>query len=328
MLTKKQLYQQAMQELEYRRRNRLQTMKLHQQEVISKSPKIQMLLQQLRQTSISLSKEILSNTPTTSNAIAKLEKQNQSIQQQIEQELQHLHLPLDYLFPNPVCPLCEDQGYVEGKICQCLNTLLRHIAMNDFQQSSHLQLTDFSDFKLSYYSKEKEESFPISPYEQMKQVFSFCQQYAEDYTPASKGILMLGKTGLGKTHLSLSIAKRVLQRGYSVLYSPASDLVSKLSDQYFGRAGEKEQTAELLTSVDLLIIDDLGAEFESAFSTAALYELINSRLLTERSTIISSNLTAQQIENRYSDRIVSRIFSQMTPLQFLGTDNRTKITAK
>lgn len=325
MLTKKQIYHMAMQELDRRRRSRVQNTKLHQKEAISASPKIQELLIKLRQTSVSISKEILSETKNSNFCIEALQKQNQLTQSQITEELKSLNLPADYLFPPPECPYCEDYGYVEGQKCECLENLIQQISMREFQKSANLKLSRFCDFDLSLYSDEITNDLPISPRKQMEKVFSFCSKYAENFSASAKGILMLGKTGLGKTHLSLAIARKVLEQGYSVIYGSASELVSKMSDNYFKKTSSNEQPIDLLFSADLLIIDDLGAEFESAFSAAALYELINNRLLSGRSIIINSNLTPQEIENRYSDRIVSRIFSQMTPLQFLGTDNRTKI---
>lgn len=325
MLTKKQIYHMAMKELDRRRRSRVQNTKLHQKEVISASPRIQELLIKLRQTSVSISKEILSETKNPTFSIEDLQKQNQLTQLQITEELKSLNLPADYLFPPPECSYCEDYGYVEGKKCECLEKLIQEISMREFQKSANLKLSRFCDFDLSLYSDEITDNLPISPRKQMEKVFSFCYKYAENFSPSAKGILMLGKTGLGKTHLSLAIARNVLEQGYSVIYGSASELVSKMSDNYFKKTSSNEQPIDLLFSADLLIIDDLGAEFESAFSAAALYELINNRLLSGRSIIINSNLTPKEIENRYSDRIVSRIFSQMTPLQFLGTDNRTKI---
>lgn len=325
MLTKKQIYQQAIQELEHRRRSRAQLTQAHYREVTQKSPEIKSLLRQLRQTGISVSKEILSGNEVGKNNIGELQNKNLQIQRRLAEQLQSLRLPENYLSPPPECDLCEDFGYIEGEPCDCLKELIKQISMREFQKDSHLSLTSFDDFNLSYYSDKKEVDLPVSARKQMEHIFDFCTQYAENYTPSAKGILMFGKTGLGKTHLSLAIARKVLERGYSVIYNTASNIVRKMSDQYFGRASAEESAAEFLTSVDLLIIDDLGAEFESSFGSAALYNLINNRLLTNRSTIISSNLTPSEIEKRYSDRIVSRIFSQMTPLQFLGTDNRTRL---
>lgn len=325
MLTKKQIYNLAMQELDQRRRSRVQNTKLHQKKAISASPKIQDLLIKLRQTSISISKELLSETQNPSLSIEDLQKQNQLTQSQIIEELKFLNLPANYLFPPPKCPYCEDYGYVEGEKCECLEKLIQQISMREFQKSANLKLSRFCDFDLSLYSDETTDSLPISPRKQMEKIFSFCYKYAENFSPSSQGILMIGKTGLGKTHLSLAIARNVLEQGYSVIYGSATEFVNKMSDHYFKKISYDEQQIDILFSADLLIIDDLGAEFETGFSSSALYELVNNRLLSGRSMIINSNLTPQEIENRYSARIVSRIFSQMTPLQFLGTDNRTKI---
>ena len=134
---------------------------------------------------------------------------------------------------------------------------------------------------------------------------------------------MMGNTGLGKTHLSLAIAAVVTQNGYGVVYGSVNNLVSKLEKEHFGR-DEDNGTLESLLTCDLLILDDLGTEFRTAFSTAELYNIANTRQMAKRPTIISTNLTMKELEAAYSSRFTSRIIADYVRCLFQGEDIRQK----
>ena len=135
---------------------------------------------------------------------------------------------------------------------------------------------------------------------------------------------MKGRTGLGKTHLSLAIAGEVLKRGYGVIYVSAPALLQKLEKEYFSRTGGDTSSFDMLTDCDLLIIDDLGAEFRTQFSVSQIYNILNSRLLQHKPVIISTNLSMQELEKNYSERFVSRINGAAQKLDFVGKDLRVR----
>lgn len=328
MLTKKELYAQASAELAQRRRQQQKQRQERLQIACSLEPSIAELYRQLSATSLKLSKAILNQSKDASALIEKIKNENLQTQTKIESLLEKNHLPADYLNPPPHCSICSDQGYVGHEWCACFRDLIAKIAANDFQRASHLKLSSFSSFRLDYYSKQIDEKFNVSPYQQMEQVLHFCEQYAKEFTPLSKGIFMMGKTGLGKTHLSLAIANEVLKKGFAVVYITASDLTRRLSAQYFHHDNQETDYNLLISSTDLLIIDDLGAEFESSFSISAVYDIINTRICSNRPTVVNTNLTPAQLQNRYEQRVVSRLFTQLSPMTFIGEDVRAMLSQK
>lgn len=326
MLSKKQIYHQAMNQMKKRRLQREQLEQEHWSHAISICPELKKLQFNLQTTSAQLSKAIFQGGDHLSELLSRLEQSNLATQKQIKTLLKKHHLPDDYLAPPAHCAKCDDYGIVDGKRCSCFETLLNQIAAQDLQSSSHLQLTCFEDFNLNYFSKKIDEQIGISPYDQMSKVYQTCLKYAQTFQPHSKGMIMIGKTGLGKTHLSLAIANQVIHSGYSVIYATASEIAQKMSDEYFGRVKSSDNHfPALLYETDLLILDDLGAEFETQFSAATLYDILSGRISANKPTIVSTNLSASEIQTRYSDRIVSRLFSAMTPLQFIGEDIRFKL---
>lgn len=177
---------------------------------------------------------------------------------------------------------------------------------------------DFSTFSLDYHSKS------ASDREVMKYNYEFLKKYAEDFDDnTSSGVLMVGGTGLGKTHLSSAVAKTVIERGYDVFYSSAVDLFSEFEYQRFKSGNNDEsERIERYFDCDLLIIDDLGTEFSNQFSVSTLYNLINSRINRKKPTIINTNLSKKDILQKYTDRITSRIFGECKILSFVGDDVR------
>ena len=160
----------------------------------------------------------------------------------------------------------------------------------------------------------------------MEQIFLRCRSYAEHFeTLSSPSLLMHGGTGLGKTHLSLAIASVLLQRGFSVVYDSAGELLHRLEREHFGKSGSEssEDSMDTVLSCDLLILDDFGMEFDTSFSRAQIYTIINSRMNARRPIILNTNLTTAQLQERYGDRILSRLLT-WDFMHFCGKDIRLK----
>lgn len=247
---------------------------------------------------------------------------NLTAQQNIKLLLQKHSLPEDYLEIKYFCSECEDTGFTENKLCQCHIKVLKDLAYEEAGKNSPLKFCLFSDFDLKYYSEKIIEGEGISPKKKMEQILSFCKEYAKDFDTNSYSVLMIGQTGLGKTHLSLAIAGEVIKKGYSVLYNSAQNIFNNLHKERFGKPDQNGAYEAMLLECDLLVIDDLGAEFSTQFTNAALYNIINTRINSGLPTIISTNLTLVEIENMYSQRISSRLLGEYSVLKFIGSDIR------
>ena len=152
--------------------------------------------------------------------------------------------------------------------------------------------------------------------------YRYCKNYADNFSLKSPSLILYGATGLGKTHLSLAIAGEVIGKGFGVIYGSAQNLLNRLENEKFGRSGQDGDTLSLLLECDLLILDDLGAEFSTAFTLSAIYNIINSRMLASLPTIISTNLEPGELDKKYDQRIASRILGSFTPVYFCGRDIR------
>lgn len=225
--------------------------------------------------------------------------------------------PEDWLDVKYTCQKCEDKGSVGGYVCDCFKLLLRSTEYEKLCSKLPVDKCRFDNFKLDYYP----DGAGISPRQRMESVLSYCKAYADDFSLKSPSLLLYGKTGLGKTHLSLAIAGKAVEAGYGVIYMTAQNLFNRLEREKFGR-GDGENTEQSILDCDLLIIDDLGAEFSTQLTISALYNIVNCRGLEEKPTVISTNLDPEAIKDAYSDRIASRILSTYTILQFDGADIR------
>ena len=185
----------------------------------------------------------------------------------------------------------------------------------------------FEKFDLSYYGSPSETG-GFSAYHQMKAVFDLCKNYAENFKPSTVSLLFRGSPGVGKTYLSACIARVVAGKGYSVCYDTAASALEAFELRKFARDPETAETAGVkvrrMLDCDLMILDDLGTEMTTYISISALYTLINTRLLTGKPTIISTNLLDDELEKRYSPQICSRIQGEYSTLQFAGADARRR----
>lgn len=258
--------------------------------------------------------------------IEKLKKRSLELQREYALLLGEKGYTVEDTEPKYMCKKCDDTGYIEINnrtiMCECYKQLLVECACAELNRHSPLSLCTFDDFSLEYYSQDIEEGYPRSSYEQMHKILSYCKNYAETFEKHSKSLFMKGNTGLGKTHLSLSIANEVIKKGFGVIYVSAPSIVSKLENERFSYNKETATTEETLINCDLLIIDDLGTEFATQYTTSAIYNIFNSRLLADKPIIINTNLSLQELEKLYSQRFVSRIIGQAVRLDFFGKDIR------
>ena len=281
-------------------------------EVEEKIPELKELNDKLSSTVCELTKVIISKSDDAKSQIEKIKRTNIETQNMRNALLTSNGYPADYLMPQYSCKKCSDTGFVDGKRCDCLEKLVEKLKIDKLNENSSISMYSFVDFKTSYYDGKAAET--------MTKILGFCQRYAANFSKQSESLFMCGETGLGKTHLSLSIAKEVIARGYNVAYDSIINYLNEIEREHFGKSDN--DTLSAITSVDLLILDDLGAEFNSPFYNSTVYNIINTRINKRLPTIISSNLTSDAVAERYDDRIASRIFGEYTYLRFVGDDVR------
>lgn len=306
------VFSAAERELAKRRRSAEKLAEKHIAEVGEKIPEIIEIDEMLISTILSLARLVLNRDGDFEQKLGRIRDENLAGQAQIKKLLAENGYQADYLDVKYHCPMCKDEGYIGNSRCDCFNTLLAKYAVTALNSSTQMKLSSFESFSLGYYKD--------AALVQMTRNFEYCKKYAQAFSLSSSSIFMLGLTGLGKTHLSLAIAKEVLAKGFHVAYDSIVNYLRVIEKEHFGRT--EADTLKLLLSVDLLILDDLGAEFDSNFYVSTVYNIINSRLNKGLPTIISSNLTTEQLQKRYDDRIVSRLFTMYDYIKFIGNDVR------
>ena len=226
--------------------------------------------------------------------------------------------------PSFTCPECRDTGIVNGKTCTCVEEVARTLRREEINQASPLGLCKFSTFDVNRYPAAVEPELGRPTRDYMAQLLEFCRKYAEKFSSQSRNLLFMGTAGLGKTHLALAIADAVLDGGHDVLYTSSAALMTRLGREQFDRDADEEWLTAC-KEADLLILDDLGTEFLSAVTISALYELINTRMLTHRPTIYTTNITDQQVFiTRYTEKVASRMLGNCKMFKFFGIDQRLK----
>ena len=254
-----------------------------------------------------------------------LRERSISLRNRLSEILKSVNLPEDYLELKHNCEKCEDEGFIDGVMCGCMKDMMKKESYGKLNSMSPLELSSFETFSVDYYPTESSETGRQSPRERMKLIFDFCKKYSDNFSKKSPNLIMMGNTGLGKTHLSLAIASEAISKGYGVIYVSAPNMVSKLEKEKFQSYGrDAEESEKHFMDCDLLIIDDLGTEYSNAFSNSAIYNIINSRIMMTKPTIVSTNLTMKELEKNYSPRMVSRIIGNNIRLEFLGFDIRQK----
>ncbi len=251
--------------------------------------------------------------------IDRLRKENLSLQKERQYYVDQLEE--GYLDGGPVCNFCGGSGYIGSQMCECLSELCRQEQKKELTSLLSSANARFDQFRLDVYPDNYIEEYGCSARQMMRLILVRCQRYATQFTPDSGNMLFSGKPGLGKTFLSACIARTVADRGYSVVYETSIKIFADFEAAKFGDPGDTSRTDKYL-KCDLLIIDERGSEMSTQLSMASLYTVVNTRMMENLSTIISTNLTRDALGTKYSPAIASRVLGMYPLMQFLGNDLR------
>ncbi len=259
----------------------------------------------------------------------KVELAIRSLRTQRETLLKEQGLPNDYLDDIYTCHLCRDTGFDdEGRRCSCLKQLILKYTSVNANLTEYMQEQTFDKVDYLLFANQPAEN-GRQPLVYMKSAYEKGLHFAETFDVTHSNLLLMGNAGTGKTYLSSCIANYALKRGKTVCYQTAFqlfDLLEKLKFDKFSYddIGNAQETARHVYQTDLLIIDDLGTEFVTSYSAAALFDLINSRQLQKKSTILSTNLNLEALEKIYSKRLTSRLLGNFEIIPFIGQDLRMR----
>lgn len=301
-----------------------------ERELYGRAPELRELDRAIRGTMTELTELAVSGRAVAADGpeIAEIRERNLELQAQRARLLEQLGYAADALDDKPACPRCGDSGWEGGEMCDCLKQLCAAEQMKAL--TALLNLTEeqsFANLRFDVYSGTVRQEEGCSPRERMKKIAAVCEGFARQFPRYPlKNLLFSGGTGLGKTFLSGCIARMVSERGYSVVYDTAINLFAAFETRKFTRDAAEERQARGDTrrylSCDLLILDDLGSELTTPMVQSTLYEVVNSRLQADKRTIISTNLSMDQIRDRYTPQVASRIEGLYRELTFFGEDIR------
>jgi len=310
---------------EEKRRQNEEQLSRRIQEVYAKAPRVRELDMQLRATmaelvGIAVKADFVS-------LVEDIRTRNLKLQDERRNEIKRAGFHEKYIDDDYICEKCHDTGFANAKMCECLEAIYKKEQNASLSNLFKLGTETFENFDLTFYDDKPTSDTSISPRRNMEIVYEICIEYARKFGNQSMNLFFNGAPGLGKTFLSACIARVVADNGFSVVYDMASSIFAKFEDAKFVRTddleGLRNETRRYL-ECDLLIIDDLGTEMTTAFTISTLYEIVNTRLVTGKKSIINSNLTLGELNRRYSEQIMSRLEGEYQVLTFYGDDIRKK----
>ncbi|MDD2978453.1 MAG: ATP-binding protein [Hespellia sp.] len=294
----------------------------HFAQVYAKSPQFKSLDESISRLAVQHGKKLLNGD---SNAVSALKEELADLRERKEMLLTAAGFPADYLESVYTCPDCKDTGYIGNQKCHCFKKAIIELLYTQSNLKEVLKKENFDTFSFDYYSqnhidpKSKRSSLDI-----IKSAYSTCQEFVKSFGAEFHNLFLYGDTGVGKTFLSNCIAKELIDRTYSVIYFSAPELFNTFAKSTFEKNVDAAAMNEYIYDCDLLIIDDLGTELTNSFVTSQFFACINERLLSKRSTIISTNLSLESLVDLYTERTFSRITSNYTMLRITGDDIRIK----
>jgi DNA replication protein DnaC len=296
------------------------------QVLYDKLPRLKAIEDEMVKLSIDITRAILNKSNDIDVLLQNLQKKQLDLKIEKAEILSYNKYPVDYLELKYNCKNCKDTGYIRGEKCSCLVQKEIESLYEQSNISETMKYQNFDQFRLDFYSDETDEN-GNSPRDNMKDIYMKCIRYTQNFDSHNINLLFIGKPGLGKTFLCNSIAKELIDKGRSVIYQVSSELIDLIRKYKFDFDNEENNAPALnkIYNCDLLIIDDLGTELPTQFSSLVIYNILNKRLINNKKMIISTNLDTDEIMNCYSERIYSRVFGSFSMYKFYGEDIRLKL---
>ena len=316
------IMRRALQQFEEDRRTREERFQARRESIFRRQPRLREIEDELRSTMSRIITSALRHGTDPGPAVEVLREENLRIQEEKRQLLTQMGLPQDCLDEKPACALCGDTGYRNGQVCRCLRQYYAREQQKELSRMLDLGSQSFDTFSLDWYSQEYDADYGRSARENMETVYDVCADYAHQFGKRPGNLLLFGAPGLGKTFLSAAIAREVSSNGWSVVYDTAGRIFQRFESQKFTREEDAGDDVDRVLNCDLLILDDLGTEMTTAFVQSALYQIVNTRLMEKKSTILNTNLMPGEIARRYSPQLASRIEGEYQLLPFFGEDIR------
>ena len=301
-------------------------LKEREQEVYDKVPAIKELNDEIITNSMEAARLSIMGDDS---AIQRMKESNEELSACKKELLVSNGYPADYLSPIYSCKDCKDTGYINNEKCHCFKQAIVNMLFSQDTVKEIIKDENFSNFRLDYYSNDMvNELTGLTPYENMRRVLNKCKQYMDHFESEYQNLLIYGNAGVGKTFLANSIANALIQKAVTVIYLTSYQLFDILGKNKFQKSNdqysnpERKLNEDFIYECDLLIIDDLGTELNNSFVSSQLYNCINERHLKKKSTIISTNLSLEELSATYSERIYSRLVGNYTLLNIYGDDIR------
>ena len=317
-----EIYRKAERLLEKRRDKAVTDAEIRAAEIRATIPEIDEIQRKLSAVGLEIS-QLFFYKDNTEAKVAELREKSRALVQQRSELLKKHGYGENAMQPEYVCEVCQDRGFINGRMCACQRQLLKDLQRKELAEIAPLNDCTFDNFSTDYYSTKPLEN-AIVPRRKAEIALEQAHRYAQNFSPQSKNLFFIGGTGLGKTHLSLAIANVVINRGYSVCYGTSQNICDDLQSEQFGRGDKAYYSKRQVLESDLLIVDDLGTEVENQYTIATLYNIINTRILSKKPMIISTNYDFRVLEKKYDKRITSRINGEFLPFYLFGSDIRNK----
>lgn len=293
---------------------------LHYENACQKVPELASIDASISSASLDQAKKLLAGDDT---ALASLKEEIRSLSDRRRRLLSDAGFPEDYLEQHFECPDCQDTGYVGTKKCHCFLKAIIDLFYTQSNLKGLLEQENFEHFNFDYYSSNYRDRLSgQNSRELATRAYQECMNFIHNFDTEHGNLLLFGNTGIGKTFLSHCIAKEVMDSLHSVLYLTASEFFDALLEKALTRNDESCLLYEQIHQCDLLIIDDLGTERNTDFVVSQLFVCLNDRILNRKSTIISTNLTLEEIKTNYTERTFSRISNHYKILRLAGDDIR------
>ena len=314
--------------LKYEKRRDLNKLELEERkrQIYLKIPEISKIDNEIFELGLSLSKAVLLSPDKIEEIVFEAKEKINILNNQKKQLLNKYNVPLDYLTEHTYCESCRDTGFIRsGEKCHCLKQEIINEAYKMSNLSRVLEKENFDKFDVTIFPEDKFEDKKVSPRENMLYILSLCDDFVLNFDkPNSENLLFQGTTGLGKTFMCNCIAKELLDKGRVVIYQTAFKILEIIETYKFRKDTNplSEDQYKLLFDCDLLIIDDLGTEVTNSFTNSEIFNIVNTRIIDGKKTIISTNLTLTDIAKTYTERTISRILDHFRILWFYGKDLR------